>query len=132
MKPSTRPKKRRRKRTRRRNSQAFSPARGHANLLSVNQVLANQALLLTFEECYRELRPRAPLPQFTVEFFRFVNVNNTIRLRDGQVRVRISDLLEGAPESVLRAIAHILLAKLYRKPIEAAHAVRYRRYLGSR
>jgi hypothetical protein len=97
----------------------------------VNQVLANQALLLTFEECYRELRPRAPLPQFTVEFFRFVNVNNTIRLRDGLVRVRISDLLEGAPESVLRAIAHILLAKLYRKPIEATHAVRYRRYIGS-
>ena len=97
----------------------------------MNNVLANQALLLTFEECYRELRPRAPLPQFTVEFFRFVNVNNTIRLRDGQVRVRISDLLEGAPESVLHAIAHILLAKLYRKPIEAAHAVRYRRYIGS-
>jgi hypothetical protein len=105
--------------------------RERGNLLSVNQVLANQALLLTFEECYRELRPRAPLPEFTVEFFRFVNVNNTIRLRDGKVRVRISDLLEGAPESVLRAIAHILLAKLYRKPIEASHAGRYRRYIGS-
>jgi hypothetical protein len=91
----------------------------------------NQALQPIFQECYRDLRPRAPLPQFTVEFFRFVNLNNTIRLRDGHVRVRISDLLEGAPESVLRAIAHILLAKLYRRPIEPTHAVRYRRYIGS-
>jgi hypothetical protein len=85
-----------------------------------------------FEECYRELRPRAPIPVFQVEFFRFVNVNNTIRLRDGQILVRLSDLLEGAPQTVLRAIAHILIAKLYRKPIDAAAAARYRQYLGRR
>ncbi len=45
--------------------------------------------------------------------------------------MRLSDLLEGAPEPVLRAIAHILLAKMYRKPIERAHATRYRRYVSS-
>ena len=83
------------------------------------------------EETHRELRPRTPVPQFRVDFYRFADVNNTIRLRDGQMLVRISDLLEGAPESVLRAIAHILLAKLYRKPIDPAHAVRYRRYVSS-
>jgi hypothetical protein len=83
-----------------------------------------------FQEEYRELRPRAETPVFTVEFFRFVNVNNTIRLREGRVRARLSDLLEGAPEAVLRSIAHILLAKLYRKPIEPYHAARYRRYVG--
>jgi hypothetical protein len=71
------------------------------------------------------------MPEFRVEFFRFVNVNNTIRLRDGQVRVRLSDLLESAPEAVLRAIAHILIAKLYRRPIDAGHNLRYRRYTGS-
>ena len=46
--------------------------------------------------------------------------------------MRISDLLSGAPEDVLHAIAHILLAKLYRKDIESRHATRYRRYLGRR
>jgi hypothetical protein len=64
-----------------------------------------------------------------VEFFRFANVNNTIRLREGKLLVRISDLLEGAPEYVLKAIAHILLAKMYRKPVEREHAARYRRYV---
>jgi len=85
-----------------------------------------------FFEAYRELRPRAPYPEFHVEFFPFSNVNNTIRLRQGKVLVRISDLLSGAPEDVLHAIAHILLAKLYRKEIESRHATRYRRYLGRR
>jgi predicted metal-dependent hydrolase len=84
-----------------------------------------------FQQTYRDLRPRAPIPEFRVEFYAFANVNSTIRLRDGVVHVRISDLLEGAPESVIEAIAHILLAKMYRKPIESLHAVRYRRYVSS-
>lgn len=90
-----------------------------------------ERLLQIFHESYRDLRPRAPIPELTVEFFAFTNVNNTIRLREGKLLVRLSDLLEGAPEAVLRAIAHILLAKMYRKGIEREHATRYRRYVSS-
>lgn len=89
-------------------------------------------LLTIFEQEYRNLRPRAPLPAFRIDFFPFANINNTIRLRQERVLVRLSDLLEGAPEPVLRALAHILLAKLYRKPIEPGHNTRYRRYTSSR
>jgi len=71
------------------------------------------------------------MPELQLEFFAFANINNTIRLREGKLFVRLSDLLEGAPETVLRAIAHILLAKMYRKPIERDHATRYRRYISS-
>ncbi|PYY16442.1 MAG: hypothetical protein DMG60_15045 [Acidobacteria bacterium] len=85
-----------------------------------------------FSEAYRELRPRAPFPEFQIQFFAFSNINNTIRVRQGKVLVRVSDLLSGAPNDVLHAIAHILLAKLYRKEIEPRHATRYRRYLGRR
>ena len=84
-----------------------------------------------FEEVYRELRPRAPMPEFDVRFFAFSNLNNTIRLRQGKILVRLSDLLEGAPDSVLHAILHILIAKLYRKEIDPAHAARYRKFSGS-
>ncbi len=84
-----------------------------------------------FEHVYRELRPIAPIPEFEVRFFRFANLNNTIRLREGRILVRLSDLLEGAPEPVLHAILHILVAKLYRKGIDAAHAARYRKFTGS-
>jgi predicted metal-dependent hydrolase len=89
-------------------------------------------LNLIFQQEYRNLRPRAPMPEFYVEFFSFTGINNTIRLREGQMKVRLSDLLEGAPESVLRAIAHILLAKIYRKPIDRLEAQRYRRHITSR
>jgi hypothetical protein len=88
-------------------------------------------LLQVFEGTYRELRPRAPIPEFVVEFFAFANLNNTIRLREGRLLVRLSDMLEGAPQTVLCAIAHILLAKMYRRPIEREHASRYHRYVSS-
>ncbi len=84
-----------------------------------------------FEEEYRELRPRAPIPPFHIRFRRFTSLNTTIRLREGAIHVSLSDLLEGAPESVHRAIAHILLAKLYRKPLDAGHTARYRRFTSS-
>jgi SprT-like family len=86
---------------------------------------------LIFQEEYRALRPRAPMPPIQVRFRRFTSLNTTIRLREGCIRVSLSDLLEGAPESVIRAIAHILLAKLYKKPIDAAHNLRYKRFASS-
>ncbi len=71
------------------------------------------------------------MPPLDIRFRRFVSLNTTIRLRDGQLFVSLSDLLQGAPPSILEAIAHILLAKLYRKPIQPAQADRYRRYTSS-
>jgi predicted metal-dependent hydrolase len=91
----------------------------------------NPKLIELFELAYRELHPRAPLPEFKIQFFPFANLNNTIRLRQGRIFVRISDLLEGAPEPVLHAIFHILIAKLYRKQIDAQHATRFRKFSGS-
>lgn len=88
-------------------------------------------LVAIFEEEYRVLRPRAPIPPFDIRFRRFTSLNTTIRLREGRMHVRLSDLLEHAPESVHRAIAHILIAKIYKKPIAASHSDRYRRHVSS-
>ncbi|MGC9197599.1 MAG: M48 family peptidase [Acidobacteriaceae bacterium] len=76
------------------------------------------------------------MPVLDVKLRRFTSLNTTIRLRRdedgrGKLVVRLSDLLEQAPESVHQAIAHILLAKLYRKTVAASHADRYRRYTQS-
>jgi hypothetical protein len=84
-----------------------------------------------FEEEYRALRPRAPMPPIVVRLRRFTSLNTTIRLREGKIFVSLSDLMEGAPENVIRAIAHILLAKLYKKPINAAHNMRFKRFTTS-
>jgi len=84
-----------------------------------------------FQQTYRELRPRTPVPPMHIRFYSFVSINNTIRLRQGELFVRVSDLLEGAPGPVLHAIAHLLLAKLYRRPVDRVQSARYRRYVAS-
>ncbi|HTV05870.1 MAG TPA: hypothetical protein VME86_10930 [Acidobacteriaceae bacterium] len=71
------------------------------------------------------------MPSFDIRFRRFTSLNTTIRLREGRLKISLSDILEGAPEPVLHAIAHILLAKLYHKPIDAAVNNRYRRFATS-
>jgi predicted metal-dependent hydrolase len=90
-----------------------------------------EGLLAIFQETYQDLRPGTSIPELKIEFFAFANVNNTIRLREGRLLVRLSDLLEGAPDTVLRAIAHILLAKMYRQPIDRGQSARYRKYIAS-
>jgi len=71
------------------------------------------------------------MPPIQVRFRRFTSLNTRIRLREGQILASLSDLLEGAPDSVLHAIAHILLAKLYKKPINPTHNLRYKRFCTS-
>src|ERR1700733_10091231 len=95
------------------------------------QARVSPELASLFEQEYRALRPRAPMPAFDIRFKRFTSLNTTIRLREGKLHVCLSDLLEHAPADIHPAIAHILIAKLYRKPISAAHASRYRRFTTS-
>jgi hypothetical protein len=90
-----------------------------------------QELSELFQQAYGELRPGAPAPPMHVSFYPFVSINSTIRLRQGEIYARISDLLEGAPDNILHAIAHILLAKLYREPVDRVESARYRRYVAS-
>ena len=85
-----------------------------------------------FEQVFRALRPRTPLPEFEINFRRYADVNNVIRVREGKVVVGLSDLLETAPRTVIEAIAAILLSKLYRRPIPDHYQVCYRRYLNRR
>jgi hypothetical protein len=91
----------------------------------------SERLIEIFHVAYRELRPYAIMPPMHACFYPFVSINNTIRLRQGELYIRLSDLLESAPEPVLRAIAHILLAKLYRRPVERSQSARYRRFVAS-
>jgi len=85
-----------------------------------------------YARVFRELKPRSPVPELALEFCRFANADNFIRLHQGRLHVRMSDLLAGAPAPVIEALAYILLGKLYRKPVARMHAHRYRLYLNRR
>ncbi len=64
-----------------------------------------------------------------MEFKAFANANSSIRLAEGTLLVRISDVLQSAPAPVLESLAYLLVGKLYRKPVPKMYAERYRRYL---
>jgi predicted metal-dependent hydrolase len=85
-----------------------------------------------FERVHREIRPGAAVPSIGVQFKAFANADSHVRLEKGQIAVRITDLLEGAPAPVIEALAHILLGKLYRKPAARQYEYRYRLYLNRR
>src|SRR5262245_36133520 len=85
-----------------------------------------------YARVFQELKPRTVPPEFRVEFCKFANADSFIRLEDGRLHVRMSDLLEGAPAPVLEALAHILLRKLYRKDVPRIYSHRYRLYLNRR
>ncbi|BDC52468.1 hypothetical protein F183_A47830 [Bryobacterales bacterium F-183] len=82
-----------------------------------------------FRTVFCELRPRSPIPPIAIEFCRFANANAFIQLKQGRIEVRITDVLQNAPEDVLEALAYILLSKLYRRPVPRESSHRYRRYL---
>ena len=85
-----------------------------------------------YARVFRLLKPRTAVPEIAVEFCRFANPDSFIRLEDGRLRVRISDLLAGAPAPVAEALAFILLGKLYRRTIPRIYSHRYRLYLNRR
>lgn len=84
-----------------------------------------------FARAFRELRPRTPPPEFSIQFYPYANIDSTIRLNPERtkVRVRMSDVFEGAPAPVQEALAFILIAKLYRKPIPKQYSHRYRLFV---
>jgi hypothetical protein len=82
-----------------------------------------------YERVFRQLKPRTSIPDLHIEFCQFANADSFIRLENGRLHVRISDLLSGAPAPVMEALAYILIGKLYRKPVARIYAHRYRLYL---
>lgn len=85
-----------------------------------------------YARVFRLINPQSRVPAVRVEFCAFANANSFIRLEKGQIHARLSDVMRDAPAPVMEALAVILLSKLYRKPVPAAHKHRYRLYLNRR
>jgi hypothetical protein len=105
---------------------------GFSGLEPFESLLFFETLEEIYTRVFRELKPRTAVPELRIEFCRFANPDSFIHLEGGRLRVRVSDLLAGAPAPVTEALAHILLGKLYRKPIPRIYNHRYRLYLNRR
>ncbi len=105
---------------------------GFLRPVNVESALFFESPVEIFARVHREIRPRTAIPSIDVSYKSFVDPNSRVRLESGRITVTITDLLEGAPAPVTEALAHILLSKLYRKPIARHHQHRYRLYLNRR
>jgi hypothetical protein len=104
---------------------AEAPREGVAN----SPATSVDSLELIFQTAHRQLKPRTPIPQITVEFFPFAGLNHTARLHDGRLIVRLSDIFSDAPDEVYQSLALILLAKLYHKKIDGGYHRVYRLFI---
>ncbi|HEY2934782.1 MAG TPA: SprT-like domain-containing protein [Acidobacteriota bacterium] len=90
--------------------------------------MSSEALTRLAQEVYAGQQARKPAPPLSAQFYPFASLNHTIRLRNGKILLRISDLMTDAPEPALRAIIGILLLKLDRRKVPAELEAIYRAY----
>lgn len=67
-----------------------------------------------FAEALRAVVKKGPQPEVEARFYPYAGLSSTIRLRQGRVYARVSDILRHSPRETLYALACILVAKLYR------------------
>lgn len=79
-------------------------------------------------EAFRQVGNRSEPPEIQVSFYPFAGLNHTIRIRKQRVYVRVSDVLRDAPQQVYRALAFMLVSKLYNKRASTEDVKLYRQY----
>ena len=84
-----------------------------------------------YEEAFRRFDGNNRVPPIDVSFYPYVGLNQTIRVRGGRVYVRIADMCRDMPKEPHRALAYILVAKLFRKRVPAEADRIYSEYIDS-
>src|SRR5438046_9121533 len=81
-----------------------------------------------FLDAFHHLGRNRGLPVVDVRLYPYAGLRHTIRLRSGQVYVRLSDICKDSPPEVMRALAFVLVARLLGKKIPPVHDRTYREY----
>jgi predicted metal-dependent hydrolase len=84
-----------------------------------------------YEEAFQTLDGKRELPEIEVQFYPYVGINHTIRVRQGKVYVRLAELCQTAPMEIQRALAFVLTAKLLRKKVSPQAVAIYRSFVKS-
>jgi len=81
-----------------------------------------------FVDAFHHLGNNRAIPPIDVRFYPYAGLRHTIRLRSGQVYVRLSDICKETPPEVMRALAFVLVARLLGKRVPPVHDRTYREY----
>lgn len=81
-----------------------------------------------FIDAFHHLGRSRGVPSIDVRFYPYAGLRHTIRIRSGQVYVRLSDVCKDCPPEVMRALAFVLVARLLGKKVPDVHERTYRDY----
>jgi hypothetical protein len=95
---------------------------------SAGETFSDARLGTIFSEALCAVVKKEPKPQVEARFYPYAGLSSTIRMRQGRVYARVSDILTSSPPEVLYALASILIAKLYRIKAPKEHERTYREY----
>lgn len=70
-----------------------------------------------YREAFETLNQNAPPPEIEINFYPYIGINHTIRLREKRAFVRLAEICSDLPLDAQRALAFILVAKLLRKKV---------------
>ncbi len=70
-----------------------------------------------YEEAFRWYDTTREMPKFHVSHYPYIGINHTIRIREGEIFVRIGDICRDMPLEPHQGLAYILLGKLLRRKI---------------
>jgi hypothetical protein len=82
----------------------------------------------SFLDAFNQLGRNRGIPIIDVRFYPYAGLRHTIRVRSGQVYVRLSDICKDSPPDVMRALAFVLVARLLGKKVPDVHERIYRDY----
>ena len=70
-----------------------------------------------YAQAFQRMNKYEPVPPIDVSYYPYVGMNQTIRIRSGRVFVRIAEMCRDMPPEVHRALALILVSKLFRRRV---------------
>lgn len=84
-----------------------------------------------YVEAFQKYDAKRSVPPIHVSFYPYIGINHTIRIRNGEIFVRIGDICSEMPMLSQKGLAYILVGKLLRKRIiDGADAI-YEAYINS-
>ena len=84
-----------------------------------------------YAEAFRWYDPKRKVVPLHVSFYPYIGINHTIRIRDGEIFIRIGEICREMPLPCHRGLAYILCGKLLRKKIPSGAREVYNAYIKS-
>ncbi len=84
-----------------------------------------------YKEAFRTIGPKIKMPPIEVEYYPYIGINHTIRIRGGKALIRIAEICRDMPIRAHQDLANILVSRLLSKRTRNIETHDYQNYIRS-